>query len=51
MTEHTRFEIDDNSTPFTHLHFKNDPHEFRFALVSDNSGGGAPASCRLRWRW
>ena len=40
MTEHSDFEIDRHSTPYTHLDFKNDADEFQFAIVSDNSGGG-----------
>jgi 3',5'-cyclic AMP phosphodiesterase CpdA len=34
------FEIDRHSTPYTHLDFKNDPSEFQFAVLSDNSGSG-----------
>ncbi len=34
------FEIDRHSRPYTHLEFQNDPDEFQFAIVSDNSGGG-----------
>jgi 3',5'-cyclic AMP phosphodiesterase CpdA len=40
MSEHSDFEIDRHSTPYTHLDFKNDADEFQFAIVSDNSGGG-----------
>ena len=36
------FVIDQDSTPYTHLNFKNDPYEFQFAILSDNSGGGRP---------
>ena len=36
------FHIDDESKPYTHLNFKNDPEEFQFAIVSDNAGGGRP---------
>ena len=37
-TEH--FTIDPHSKPYTHLEFKNDPDEFQFAVLSDNSGSG-----------
>jgi 3',5'-cyclic AMP phosphodiesterase CpdA len=40
MSEHSDFEIDRHSTPYTHLDFTNDADEFQFAIVSDNSGGG-----------
>ena len=33
------FHIDDESKPYTHLNFKNDPDEFQFAIVTDNAGG------------
>jgi hypothetical protein len=36
------FTIDQHSTPYTHLDFKNDPYEFQFAILSDNAGGGRP---------
>jgi len=39
MSSDPNFHIDEHSTPYTHLDFKNDPHEFQFALLSDNSGG------------
>ena len=42
MTDHADFEIDEHSTPFTHLDFKNDPDEFQFAILGDNSGGPRP---------
>jgi len=45
MTANTNddgFVIDQDSTPYTHLNFKNDPYEFQFAILSDNSGGGRP---------
>lgn len=33
------FHIDDaNYKPYTHLEFKNDPHEFQFAVITDNAG-------------
>ena len=32
------FSIDPDSKPYTHLEFRNDPHEFQFAIISDNSG-------------
>ena len=37
-----RFSIDQDSSPYTHLDFKNDPYEFQFAILSDNAGGGRP---------
>jgi len=36
------FHIDEDSKPYTHLHFKNDPDEFQFAIISDNAGGPRP---------
>ena len=36
------FVIDQDSRPYTHLQFKNDPDEFQFAILSDNSGGARP---------
>jgi protein-tyrosine phosphatase len=36
------FRGDDGSHPYTHLRFPNDPGEFRFAVVGDNSGGTRP---------
>lgn len=45
MTTSTRremFTIDQDSQPFTHLDFKNDPDEFQFVVLSDNSGSGRP---------
>lgn len=36
------FGVDDHSQPYTHLEFKNDPSEFQFAILGDNSGGPRP---------
>ena len=36
------FQIDDESRPYTHLNFKNDPDEFQFAIITDNAGGARP---------
>ena len=36
------FRIDEDSKPYTHLNFKNDPDEFQFAIISDNAGGVRP---------
>jgi hypothetical protein len=36
------FRIDDDSRPYTHLNFKNDPDEFQFAIITDNAGGARP---------
>lgn len=36
------FYIDDESKPYTHLNFKNDPDEFQFAIITDNAGGARP---------
>jgi hypothetical protein len=36
------FHTDDNSKPYTHLNFKNDPDEFQFVVISDNAGGARP---------
>jgi 3',5'-cyclic AMP phosphodiesterase CpdA len=36
------FHIDDDSKPYTHLNFKNDPGEFQFAILTDNAGGARP---------
>ncbi|MFC2043215.1 metallophosphoesterase family protein [Chloroflexota bacterium] len=36
------FYIDDESKPFTHLSFKNNPDEFQFAIITDNAGGARP---------
>ena len=33
------FHIDENTKPYTHLNFKNDPDEFQFAIITDNAGG------------
>lgn len=32
----------DESKPYTHLDFKNDPDEFQFAVITDNAGGARP---------
>jgi len=37
-----QFHIDENSKPYTHLNFKNDPDEFQFAIITDNAGGARP---------
>ena len=42
MTDDSRFTIDEHSAPYTHLDFKNDPDEFQFAILGDNSGGPRP---------
>ena len=34
------FRIDEEAKPYTHLKFKNDPDEFKFAIISDNAGSG-----------
>lgn len=51
MKEEAAFEIDQDSKPYTHLRFKNDPEEFHFALLSDNAGSGRrgvlPAALRM----
>ena len=39
MNRDSRFTIDPHSAPYTHLDFKNDPDEFQFAILGDNSGG------------
>jgi 3',5'-cyclic AMP phosphodiesterase CpdA len=36
------FHIDEDSKPYTHLNFKNDPDEFQFAMITDNAGGARP---------
>jgi len=36
------FRIDEDSKPYTHLKFKNDPDEFQFAMITDNAGGARP---------
>jgi 3',5'-cyclic AMP phosphodiesterase CpdA len=36
------FRIDEDSKPYTHLNFKNDPDEFQFAIITDNAGGARP---------
>lgn len=36
------FRIDENSKPYTHLNFKNNPDEFQFAIITDNAGGARP---------
>ena len=42
MSTDAGFTIDQHSKPYTHLEFKNDPSEFQFAILSDNSGSGRP---------
>ncbi len=43
MTESSpTFSIDPDSHPYTHLGFKDDPDEFHFAVLADNSGGPRP---------
>ena len=37
-----RFRIDPDSRPYSHLRFKNDPDEFQFGVLADNSGGPRP---------
>ena len=37
-----QFHIDEKAKPYTHLNFKNDPNEFQFAIITDNSGGARP---------
>jgi len=37
-----QFQIDEHAKPYTHLNFKNDPDEFQFAIITDNSGGARP---------
>jgi predicted phosphodiesterase len=36
------FRIDEDSKPYTHLSFKNDPDDFQFAIITDNAGGARP---------
>ncbi len=36
------FRIDEDSKPYTHLNFKNDPDEFQFVIITDNAGGARP---------
>ena len=36
------FRTNDESKPYTHLNFKNDPDEFQFAIITDNAGGARP---------
>ena len=38
----SEFYIDDDSKPYTHLDFKNDPEEFQFAIITDNAGAARP---------
>ena len=40
--ETNAFRIDDDSKPYTHLNFKNNPDEFQFAIITDNAGGARP---------
>jgi hypothetical protein len=42
MSQEDVFHIDEDSKPYTHLNFKNDPDEFQFVIVSDNAGGARP---------
>ena len=47
-------DIQTNPKPWTHEHFKNDPDNFQFAIVSDRTGGRRPgifvqAMQRLNW--
>lgn len=42
MNQENVFRIDESSKPYTHLHFKNDPDDFQFAIITDNSGGARP---------
>ena len=36
------FRIGQDSKPYTHLNFKNDPDEFQFAIITDNAGAARP---------
>jgi hypothetical protein len=42
MNQENIFRIDEGYKPYTHLRFKNNPDDFQFALISDNSGSGRP---------
>jgi 3',5'-cyclic AMP phosphodiesterase CpdA len=42
MAKNEEFRIDQDSKPYTHLNFKNDPDEFQFAMITDNAGGARP---------
>ena len=41
-THDIRIEITDGPTPWTERGFKNDPNNFQFAVISDNTGGMRP---------
>ena len=34
--------INEDSKPYTHLNYKNDPDEFQFAFITDNAGVARP---------
>jgi len=36
------FHTEDGQKPYTHLDFKNDPDDFQFVIVADDSGGARP---------
>jgi 3',5'-cyclic AMP phosphodiesterase CpdA len=38
--------IHEDSKPYTHLNFKNDPDDFQFAIITDNAGGARPGVFR-----
>ena len=40
--EHFKSDVDTSLKPWTNLDFYNDPYNFQFALVSDNTGGSRP---------
>jgi 3',5'-cyclic AMP phosphodiesterase CpdA len=40
------FHIHEDSKPYTHLNFKNDPDDFQFAIITDNAGGARPGVFR-----
>jgi 3',5'-cyclic AMP phosphodiesterase CpdA len=42
MNQEVVFKIEEGSKPYPHLHFKNDPDEFQFAIITDNAGGARP---------
>ena len=35
-------DVETDAKPWSHLEFNNDPYEFQFAIVSDNTGGARP---------
>lgn len=37
-----RHSVSTDKKPWTHLNFKNDPENFQFAIVTDNTGGMRP---------